>query len=414
MGVRLALRQLSRFWKAPEGWFNIYSAGTRCKRPPQESRSELFYRHVFLCYICYTDFNCHPGRSMAIKIISPLSTTAEVEPLITAGAGEFYCGVLPADWRESFSVAASLNRRQEDTPVYNTSPHFKSFQELDESVAAAHRRGVPVFLTLNEHYYSRAQYPYVVNYLERALASGIDAVIAGDIGIIQTILDMDPAMKIHISTAGAAFNSSAVAFYRDLGASRVILPRHLSLEEIEKIAANTQGIELEVFILNSRCANVDGFCTFQHGLVDCMPEGADRRDYENACMMLYKITAAVKGLSDEEAQRVLEEKISWERQHFWSACHIDDQPCGACSLYEFDGMGIAGVKIVGRGNITERKLRDVRFLREALDYLYGQRPATRDFRAMVQNLYKKLYNSPCLLFKCYYPSVLLDEAAQKI
>ena len=351
---------------------------------------------------------------MTIKIISPLSTIDEVEPLIQAGAGEFYCGVLPADWRENYSVAASLNRRQEDTPVYNTSPHFTSFDELDQSVAAAHRHGVPVFLTLNEHYYSQAQYPYLIKYIERALASNVDAIIVGDIGILQTILDMNQRIKIHISTAGTAFNSSAVHFYRDLGASRVILPRHLSLEEIGEIAANTTGIELETFILNSRCANVDGFCTFQHGLAEFVPEGEDRRDYENACMMLYKISASVKGLEGAEADQVLKEKISWERQHFWSACHIDDQPCGACSLYEFDEMGIAGVKIVGRGNLTQRKLRDVGFLREALDYLYKQRPTKKQFRTLVQNLYKKLYNSPCLIFKCYYPSVLLDKTAQEV
>jgi putative protease len=350
---------------------------------------------------------------MPIKILSPLSTVEETEPLIKAGAGEFYCGVLPEDWRESYSVAASLNRRQEDTPVYNTSPHFRSFQELDQSIAIAHRHNVPVALTLNEHYYSQGQYPYLIKYIERALAAGVDSFIVGDIGIILTILDMNPRVKIHISTAGTAFNSSSVHFYRDLGASRVILPRHLSLEEIGEVAAHTSGIELETFILNSRCANVDGFCTFQHGLAAFVPEGQDKRDYENACMMLYKITAAVKGLPDEEAEQVLREKVSMERQHFWSACHIDDRPCGACSLYEFEQMGLVGVKIVGRGNITERKVKDVQFLQEALDYLYGQKPTKKQFRALVQNLYKKLYNSPCLIFKCYYPSVLLDETAQE-
>jgi U32 family peptidase len=350
---------------------------------------------------------------MPIKIVSPLSTIEEVEPLIKAGAGEFYCGVLPADWRENYSVAASINRRQEDTPVINTSPHFTSFEQLDQSIAIAHSLGIPVFLTLNEHYYSQGQYPYLIKYIERALTSGVDAFIAGDIGIIQTILDMNPRVKIHISTAGTAFNSSTVHFYRDLGASRVILPRHLSLEEIGEIAARTTGIELETFILNSRCANVDGFCTFQHGLAAFVPDGQDKRDYENACMMLYKITASVKGLPEDEAERVVQEKISWERQHFWSACHIDDQPCGACSLYEFEQMGLAGVKIVGRGNLTERKLRDVGFLREALDYLHGQKPSKKQFRGLVQNLYKKLYKSPCLIFKCYYPSVLLDETAQE-
>ena len=56
-------------------------------------------------------------------------------------------------------------------------------------------------------------------------------------------------------------------------------------------------------------------------------------------------------------------KNSWERQHFWSALHIDDRPCGGCALYEFEAMGIAGVKIVGRDNALEKKIKDVKFMR---------------------------------------------------
>lgn len=346
---------------------------------------------------------------MAIKIISPLNTIDETEPLILAGADEFYCGVMPSDWRTRYSVAASLNRRQEDNPVINTSPHFNSFEDLASAVKIAHRHDKMVALTLNEHYYSAAQYPALIQYITNALHAGIDAFIVGDIGILLTLRDIAPGVHIHISTAGTAFNAETVHFYRDLGATRVILPRHLSLEEIGQIAEKVSGIELEVFIFNSRCANVDGLCTFQHGLAAFLPDGQNKRDYENACMMLYKITASVKGCSEAEAEHILKEKVSWERQHFWSAMHIDERPCGACALYEFEAMGIAGVKIVGRGNTTERKLKDVHFFRKALDYLTHMKPTKQEFRRYVQSLYKKEYNRPCIIFKCYYPSVLLDR-----
>jgi len=351
---------------------------------------------------------------MSLKILSPLNTIDETEQLILAGADEFYCGVLPDDWRNRYSVAASLNRRQEDNPVINTSPHFRSFEDLAAAIKIAHAHDVMVALTLNEHYYSNAQYPALIEYITNALQAGVDAFIVGDIGMILTLRDIAPGVHIHISTAGTAFNAETVHFYRDLGASRVILPRHLSLEEIGALAAHVNGIELEVFIFNSRCANVDGLCTFQHGLAAFVPEQEHKRDYENACMMLYKISASVRGCSDEEAEQVLREKVSRERQHFWSALHIDERPCGACALYEFEEMKIAGVKIVGRGNTTERKLRDVRFFREVLNFLTKSKPSKKEFRQYVRTLYKKEYDRPCIIFKCYYPSVLLDESSASV
>lgn len=345
---------------------------------------------------------------MAIKILSPLSSPDEVEPLARAGADDFYCGVLPADWRKNYSVAASLNRRQEDNPVICTTPHMNTFEELEKTVKIAHEHNTNVILTLNEHYYDQGQYPYLMKYIEKALQAEVDAFIVGDVGIILTLREIDPEIAIHISTAGTAFNSETVHFYRDLGATRVILPRHLSLEEIEDLARNVQEIELEAFILNSRCANVDGLCTFQHGLADFIPEKERKRDYENACMVLYNISADVKGCAEEEAEKLLQEKVSWERQHFWSAMHIDERPCGVCALYEFEQLGLAGVKIVGRQNTLEKKIKDTAFIRRLLSFLEEKKPAQKAFRQYAQKLYREQYDRPCIVFKCYYPSVLTE------
>jgi putative protease len=262
-------------------------------------------------------------------------------------------------------------------------------------------------LTINEHYYSREQYPYLREYIEQALKIGIDAFIIGDLGLLFTLQEMGSPARIHISTAGTAFNAETVHFYRDLGAARVILPRHLSLEEIGAIAQKVSGVELETFILNSRCANVDGLCTFQHGLADLVDE-EQRKSYENACMLLYEVSAAVEGVPDDEAEKILQEKISWERQHFWSALHIDDRPCGGCALYEFEEMGLTGVKIVGRDNAPEKKLKDVVFIRRLLTRLRESASSKKEFREYARELYKDEYKWPCLIFKCYYPSVLMD------
>ena len=341
-----------------------------------------------------------------IKILSPISRCDEVEDVIAAGADELYCGILLDDWRKGYTVSASLNRRQEDNTILGTSPHFKSFEELKESVEIAHSRSVPVILTLNEHYYSKDQYPYLLSYVDKVLEAGVDAFIVGDVAFILSLRERGISTDIHISTAGTAFNSETVRFYQELGASRVILPRHLTIEEIESIASEVPDVELEAFILNSRCANIDGFCTFQHGLADLFPDEKVKEQYLNACMLSYKISVYPDAKVESDSD--IKEKISWERQSIWSALHIDDRPCGACALFEFSKIGLHGVKIVGRQNAKSKKIKDVIFLRTLIDSLSEKNPSKEEFRKFSRRLYQETYEWPCLIFKCYYPSVLLS------
>jgi collagenase-like PrtC family protease len=340
-----------------------------------------------------------------IKILSPVSRVDEVDEVIAAGADELYCGVMPDDWREQYTVAASLNRRQEDNAVPGTSPHFKSFAALAESVQRAHARQVPVFLTLNEHYYTHEQYPHLLAYIEQAIEAQVDALIVGDVALMVTLQEQRLPLAMHVSTAGTVFNAEAVRFYRELGAARIILPRHLTLEEITTLAGEVPDVPLEVFILNSRCANVDGFCTFQHGMADLFTDEETKRSYLNACMLPYNI-----GVFGEEAKKLdpaVKEKISWERQSFWSGLHIDDRPCGACALYEFNQAGVYGVKIVGRENARSKKIKDVTFMHAVRSMLNENGLSKEAFRKRVRALYRETYQWPCLIFKCYYPSVLL-------
>jgi len=340
-----------------------------------------------------------------IKILSPVSRCDEVEDVIAAGADELYCGILLNDWKLKYTVSASLNRRQEDNSILGTSPHFKSFEELATSIKRAHALGVPVILTFNEHYYSQDQYPQLLSYIERSLEAGADGLIIGDSALIVSLRERGVEIPIHISTAGTAFNSETVKFYQELGASRVILPRHLTIEEIASIAREVPDVELEAFILNSRCANVDGFCTFQHGLADLFNEERTKELYLNACMLPYQLSVYTEGRGKGEFFD--EECISWERQSIWSGLHIDDRPCGACALFEFEEIGLHGVKIVGRENTKTKKIKDVTFLRTVLTFLRKEKPPREEFRKFTRALYQETYQWPCLVFKCYYPSVLL-------
>ena len=271
-----------------------------------------------------------------MKLLSPVDKVEEVEKIIEAGADELYCGLLTEEWHNKY-IAGAINRRP------GGGANFTTFDELQSCIDIARSHSVPVFLTLNEHYYTPEQYPFVLDYVRKVVGMGIYAMMVADLALLLTLRKLDIGARVVISTGGNTFNSEAAKFYRDLGASRIILPRHLTLKEIGNIRSSVADIELETFILNSRCPNVDGLCTFQHGLAD----KSIKPLYENACLLPYDISVSV--CEDAEAGH-----LSWKRQHIWQTVHVDDYPCGACALYELSKMNITSVKIVGRGNPTAR------------------------------------------------------------
>lgn len=328
-----------------------------------------------------------------MKILSPVSRVDEVEKLIEAGADELYCGLLPADWPYT---AFSINRRQD--PETN----FHHFAELKECLKMAHRHGIPVHLTLNEHYYTDKQYPYLLDYVARAASIGVDAFYVADIALLLTLGESDIDVSVHVSTGGTTFNSACARFYQNLGARRIILPRHLTIEEIRQMVRKVPDLPFEVFILNSKCHNVDGFCTFHHGLAEVVDKEA-AKEYRNGCMVDYDIHLASPVYSDEEMKKIAP-KISQERQHLWKRTHIDRRPCGACALYDFQDMGIHSVKIVGRQNRTEKKVIDIAFIKGCLDSLNNGLDR-KEYIEWVQLRYRGTYGYPCRSCMCYYPLV---------
>lgn len=325
-----------------------------------------------------------------MKILSPLDGIGEVDSLAKAGAGEFFCGVLEDAWYEKYPVI-SVNRRPAGKG------HFRRFEDLKEAVARAHGFGIPVYFTVNEHYYTEAQYDLIRRYLDGAVAAGVDAFILTDFGLLQFIKDRGYPGSLHISTGGTVFNRRSVAFFKELGAANITLPRHLSLAEIADLTARMPAMDTTVFVLNSRCINIDGFCTFQHGLA--------RREvppmFRNACMLPFEVQVS----SGSENLSFLQQACMLERQRIWERVHVDDHPCGACALYEFRQCGIGSLKVVGRGNPLERKLRDVGFLKRLLDMLQ-EKPSRSEFRASARSLYADTYRRPCRAHMCYYPEVL--------
>lgn len=329
-----------------------------------------------------------------MKILSPLDSAAEVDVLVDAGAGEFYCGLLDERWHESYPVI-SLNRRPAGKG------HFRSFVDLAEAVRRAHARGVSVYFTLNEHYYTDEQYTLLWHYIDGALAAGIDAFIVTDFGLIAALQERNYQVPLHCSTGTTVFNRRSFNFFKELGVVNITLPRHLSVEELRGLSAHAEGVGVTVFILNSRCVNIDGFCTFQHGLAgrEILPM------YRNACMLPFQVSGFRLNESGQ-AQVLPVDSPQVQRQKLWERVHVDDHPCGVCALFDLYDMGIGSVKIVGRGNPLERKLKDVKFVSGLISDVQQDSEDRGRFLQHAREQYGIVYGRQCRRFMCYYPELL--------
>ncbi|MDR3553118.1 MAG: U32 family peptidase [Syntrophobacteraceae bacterium] len=130
--------------------------------------------------------------------------------------------------------------------------------ELATIVPFAHKRGVRVYVALNSQIAS-GELAELIDALDGLASVNPDGLIVQDAGIFHLVRRRYPGLKLHASTLAAVHNSSGVRALQGMGASRVVLARELTLEEIEKISENTRA-ELEIFIHGALCYSYSGLC----------------------------------------------------------------------------------------------------------------------------------------------------------
>lgn len=130
--------------------------------------------------------------------------------------------------------------------------------ELKTAVEYCHRRGVKVYLTLNI-VISDEEFESAYETVKYALSIGIDAFIIQDIGLAKMIKAHFPQAKLHGSTQMSIMTPAGVKYAENLGFTRVVLPREMSLEEIREIRKSTD-LELELFVHGALCMCVSGQC----------------------------------------------------------------------------------------------------------------------------------------------------------
>lgn len=319
-----------------------------------------------------------------MRILSPFSKPSEVPALIGAGARELYCGVVPREWERKFTYVGSANLR------HDKEANLSSFAELKSSVKIASRSGVPVFVALNSHFYSEAQMPLAIKLAGKAVSAGAESLIISDPALVMAVREKFPRVSVSISTAQPCFNGSALGFFKRLGAGRIVLPRHLTVQEITRLAAHAkrQKIGLECFVLNAICPFIDGLCTFQHIVEPSQPLEIQPL----ACRARYDISVLSRESPEKKA-------VAAAHAGIFGGSYCAD--CGLCAIPFLLKAGVGSVKIAGRANPLEKKISDILAVKEAISLAKRLQP--KKFAAEAEMLFFDLFKRTCQCKNCYYP-----------
>lgn len=319
-----------------------------------------------------------------MKILAPLSSLKEVNSIIKAGADEIYCGIIDEQLNSKYKIPA-VNRRPYS--IWN----LNSFNELKEVVKKSHYKGIPVYVTLNDTVCTNDQYGFIEENLERFSKFRVDAVIVSDVGLMQFIKEKKYRFSVHVSTCASTYNSEAVNLYKDMGASRIILPRHMTTDEINDLKSKNEDLEYELLILNANCQYDDGYCTYEHSLgsytKDSAYGGAGCGSIQNMEYIYRKEEYKDKKLPDIIGE------YKKRKSTFISTC-------GVCRLANLNLTDKDALKIVGREFVLSRKEKDIKFLYKVRELIKSCSDKDIIIKA-TKGFYKEIYGKECN-DKCYY------------
>ncbi|MGC8639006.1 MAG: peptidase U32 family protein, partial [Isosphaeraceae bacterium] len=224
---------------------------------------------------------------------------------------------------------------------------------LAEVMSLLHHRGVRGYVTLNTLIFTD-ELAEVERGVRELVGSGVDAIIIQDLGLARLIRAISPDVEIHASTQMSLTSAPGLELARELGCSRVILARELSLDEIGKIRGQTD-MPVEVFVHGALCVAYSGQCLTSEALGG---RSANRGECAQACRMPYEIV--------RDGQRV-----DLDRTQYL----LSPQDLAAFDLIpRLIELGVAGLKIEGRLKSAEYVANITHHYRQAIDAAWEGRP----------------------------------------
>ncbi|MBE5203899.1 tRNA 5-hydroxyuridine modification protein YegQ [Pectobacterium quasiaquaticum] len=206
------------------------------------------------------------------ELLSPAGTLKNMRYAFAYGADAIYAG------QPRYSLRVRNNEFNHQT--------------LAQAINEAHELGKKFYVVVNIAPHN-AKLKTFLRDLQPVIEMGPDALIMSDPGLIMLVRENFPQMDIHLSVQANAVNWATVKFWQQMGLTRVILSRELSLEEIAEIRQNVPDMELEIFVHGALCMAYSGRCLLS-GYIN--KRDPNQGTCTNACRWEYKVQ---EGKEDE-------------------------------------------------------------------------------------------------------------------
>lgn len=213
--------------------------------------------------------------SYVTELLSPAGSLKNMRYAFAYGADAVYAG------QPRYSLRVRNNAFDHDN--------------LKIGIQEAHALGKKFYVVVNIQPHNSKLKNFIRD-LEPVVAMQPDALIMSDPGLIMMVREHFPKMSIHLSVQANAVNWATVQFWKNMGLTRVILSRELSLEEIEEIKQNVPEMEIEVFVHGALCMAYSGRCLLS-GYMN--KRDANQGACTNACRWDYKVHEAAEDLSGD-------------------------------------------------------------------------------------------------------------------
>jgi putative protease len=179
---------------------------------------------------------------MNVELLAPAGDLEKLKIAYLYGADACYIG------GKQYSLRANANNFTID--------------EIRDATLLAHSMNKKLYVTVNIIFHEE-ETTGLDEYLKKLDEIGVDAVIASDILVMKRLKELNLKMELHVSTQASILNSYAGLFYKDLGASRLVLAREANLSDIKEIKDKT-NLELECFVHGAMCTSFSGRCVLSN------------------------------------------------------------------------------------------------------------------------------------------------------
>ncbi len=256
---------------------------------------------------------------MKTELLAPAKDKETAFAAIDCGADAVYIG------------ASSFGARKNAT---------NSIEDIKEVVEYAHKFWAKVFVTVNT-ILKDEELEEAVDLVKTLDSIGVDAVLIQDMGLLEKLIELNLSLPIHASTQCDNREPEKIKFFREIGLSRVVLARELSLEQIKNVHKENPDIELEAFIHGALCVSYSGQCYLSQYIGG---RSANRGECAQPCRKKYS---------------VLKDKKEYVAKDIYALCLKDFN--ASENVKQMIEAGVYSFKIEGR-------LKDVGYVKNVVSY----------------------------------------------